>query len=100
MKAVISGDVVSAKRVYRPVYQFTPQALHLFAVNILPSFDDGVDAGIRRRFIIVSFTETISESERIPEIAMRILQTEKPAILDMAVKGAALIIENGRYSIS
>ena len=100
LKAVISGDVVSAKRVYRPVYQFTPQALHLFATNILPSFHDGVDEGIRRRFIAVSFPETISESERIPEIAKRILQTEKPAILDLAVKGAARIIENGRYSIS
>ena len=99
MKAVISGDVVSAKRVYRPVYQFTPQALHLFATNILPSFHDGVDEGIRRRFIAVSFPETISESERIPEIAKRILQTEKSAILDLAVKGAARIIENGKYSI-
>ena len=100
MKAVISGDVVSAKRVYRPVYQFTPQALHLFATNILPSFHDGVDEGIRRRFVAVSCTETISESERIPEIAKRILQTEKTAILDLAVKGATRIIENGRYSIS
>ena len=99
MKAVISGDVVSAKRVYRPVYQFTPLALHLFATNILPSFHDGVDEGIRRRFIAVSFPETISESERIPEIAKRILQTEKTAILDLAVKGAARIIENGKYSI-
>ena len=66
MKAVISGDVVSAKRVYRPVYQFTPQALHLFATNILPSFHDGVDEGIRRRFVAVSFTETISESDPPP----------------------------------
>ena len=99
MKAVISGDVVSAKRVYRPVYQFTPQALHLFATNILPSFHDGVDEGIRRRFIAVSFPETISESERIPEIAKRILQTKKSTILDLAVKGAARIIENGKYSI-
>ena len=100
MKAVISGDVVSAKRVYRPVYQFTPQALHLFSANTLPSFHDGVDEGIRRRFIVVSFTETILESEIIPEIAKRILQTEKSAILDMAVKGVARIIKNDRYSIS
>jgi phage/plasmid-associated DNA primase len=58
-----------------------------------------VDEGIRRRFVAVSFPETISESERIPEIAKRILQTEKTAILDLAVKGAARIFENGKYSI-
>ena len=51
MKAVISGDVVSAKRVYHPVFHFKPEALHLFAANILPTFHDGVDEGIRRRLL-------------------------------------------------
>jgi len=100
MKAVISGDVVSAKRVYQPVFQFAPQALHVFTANILPSFYGGVDEGIKRRFVVVPFTETIPESKRVPEIAKRILENEKEAILAMAVGGAARIIENGTYSIS
>ena len=100
MKAVISGDIVSAKRVYQPLFQFAPQALHVFTANILPSFHGGVDEGIRRRFVAVPFTETIPESKRVPEIAKRILENEKEAILALAVEGAARMIENGTYSIS
>ena len=99
MKTVISGDVVSAKRVYRPVFQFVPQALHIFTANILPSFNDGVDEGIRRRFVVLPFTEQIPESKRIPNIAGQILQNEKTAILKLAVEGAARLVESGQYSI-
>ena len=92
MKAVISGDIVSAKRVYQPVFQFAPQALHVFTANILPSFHGGMDEGIRRRFVVVPFTETIPESKGVPEIAKRILETEKEAVLALAVEGAARMI--------
>ncbi len=100
MKAVISGDIVSAKKVYQPVFQFVPRAVHVFTANILPSFYDGVDEGIRRRFVIVPFTETIPEKSRIPEIANRILNNEKEALLSLAVEGAIRIMSNGAYSIS
>ena len=100
MKAVISGDIVSAKRVYQPVFQFAPRALHVFTANVLPSFQGGLDEGIRRRFVVVPFTESIPESKRVPEIAKRILEHEKEAILSLAVVGAARILVSGVYSIS
>jgi putative DNA primase/helicase len=100
MKSVISGDVVSAKRVYQPVFSFAPQALYVFTANLLPSSHGGVDEGIRRRFVVVPFTETIPVSKRVPEIAKRILESEKEAILALAVEGAARMIETGTYSIS
>jgi P4 family phage/plasmid primase-like protien len=100
MKAVISGDIVSAKRVYQAVFQFAPKAIHVFTANILPSFQGGVDEGIKRRFVVVPFTETIPESKRVPEIAKRILERENKAILSLAVVGAARMLDNGIYSIS
>lgn len=100
MKAAVSGDVVSAKRVYQPVFQFAPRALHVFTANVLPSFHGGLDEGIKRRFVVVPFTESIPESKRVPEIAKRILEDEKEAILSLAVVGAARILTNGVYSIS
>jgi len=99
MKTVISGDVVSAKRVYHPVFQFIPRALHIFTTNILPSFHDGVDEGIRRRFVVLPFTEHIPEGKRIPQIAEKILSNEKSAILNLAVSGAARLIARGEFSI-
>ena len=77
MKAVISGDVVSAKRVYKRPYQFKPRALHLFATNSLPPFQNGVDEGIRRRFVVVPFNQRIPEKKRISEISKRIFRAKK-----------------------
>ena len=99
MKAVISGDVVSAKRVYKPVYQFKPRALHLFATNSLPPFQNGVDEGIRRRFVVVPFNQRIPEKKRIPEISKRIFQSEKNAVLALAVAGACRVFKSGSFSI-
>ena len=99
MKAVISGDVVSAKRVYRPVYQFKPRALHLFATNSLPPFQNGVDEGIRRRFVVVPFNQKIPEKKRIPEISKRVLQSEKNAVLALAIEGACRVFKSGSFSI-
>jgi phage/plasmid-associated DNA primase len=95
MKAAISGDVVSAKRVYQPVFQFAPRALRVFTANVLPSFQGELDEGIKQRFMVVPFTESIPESKRVPEIAKRILEHEKEAILSLAVVGTARILAKG-----
>ncbi|MBO37649.1 MAG: hypothetical protein CMM75_00520 [Rhodospirillaceae bacterium] len=99
VKAVISGDVVAAKRVYQPVFQFKPNALHVFATNILPTFYDGVDEGIRRRFIVIPFEDKIAEDKIVADIAAKILQTEMEMILSLAVGGAARIVSKGLYSL-
>jgi P4 family phage/plasmid primase-like protien len=99
MKAVISGDVVAAKRVYHPVFQFKPNALHVFAANILPIFRDGVDEGIRRRFIVIPFEHKIEESKIVTDIAAKILKTEMEVILLIAVEGATRLLAKGQYSL-
>ena len=99
MKAVISGDVVSAKRVYRPVFWFKTGAVHMFAANTLPTFHDEVDEGIRRRFIVIPFEHKIEECKIIADIAAKILKAEMETILSLAVDGAARLVARGQYSI-
>ena len=36
LKAVVTGDTVSGKKVYKPVCSFKPNAIHIFATNVLP----------------------------------------------------------------
>ena len=99
MKAVISGDVVSAKRVYQRIYQFKPRAPHLFATNSLPPFQNEIDQDIQHQFVVVPFNQRIPEKGRMPEISKRIFQSEKNAVLALAVSGACRVFKSGSFSI-
>ena len=59
LKAVVTGDTVSGKKVYKPVCSFKPNAIHIFATNVLPNFKGGVDEGINRRVKVIPFDRTI-----------------------------------------
>ena len=71
----------------------------MFAANTLPTFHDGVDEGIRRRFIVIPFEHKIEECKIIADIASKILKAEMETILSLAVDGAARLVARGQYSI-
>ena len=99
MKAVITGETVTAKVIYKHVFNFIPRAIHLFATNELPNFIDGVDAGIERRMNVIPFKRSIPKSEQIPMIADKILNEESNVFLALSVKGLEQVIQNGGYEI-
>lgn len=98
-KAIITGEVVSARELYKAPYNFTPRSAHLFACNSLPGTTDHSD-GFWRRFLIIGFnrrfegagTETKSAVvERITAIL--------PSVALWALHGAARLIRNGGYTV-
>ena len=99
LKAVVTGDTVSGKRVYKPVCSFKPNAIHIFATNILPNFKGGVDEGINRRVKVIPFDRTIPVDERIPRIAEKIVFKEKDQLFKFAIEGAIDVIENKGFLI-
>jgi len=99
LKAVVTGDMVSGKRVYKPVCSFKPNAIHIFATNVLPNFKGGVDEGINRRVKVIPFDRTIPMNERIPRIAEKIVLNEKDQLFKFALKGVMDVIENDGYVI-
>lgn len=98
-KAVVTGDPVSAKEVYRPAFHFTPRALHVFATNHLPSFKGGLDQGVRRRLSVLQFDRTIPVDERIEHIGRKIAETEADALLRMTVGGACRLLQHRRFTV-
>jgi putative DNA primase/helicase len=48
-KAVVTGEPVSGRDVYRSAISFRPVAQHIFATNSLPTFAGGMDRGVPRR---------------------------------------------------
>ena len=98
-KSVITGDLLDARNAYgRDVVQFRTEAQHVYAANQLPPFRGGMDAGVRRRLIVVEFLRTIRLSERIVDIGKRIAREEPDALLAWAVEGARRVLARGYFN--
>ena len=90
---------MQAKAIYKEPFNFKPKALHIFSANHLPSFSGGVDNGITRRLIVVPFDRSIPEAERIPDLALKIIEHEGDVLVSLALQAAADVVARGYYSI-
>jgi phage/plasmid-associated DNA primase len=96
-KAVVTGEPIQGREAYRFRVEFRPQALNLFATNVLPSFTGGMDRGVKRRLLVVPFNRSIPKAERIEGIGERIAREEADLLLAWAVEGARRLVRRGRY---
>lgn len=96
-KALVTGDHMTGRDVYRSATTFKPSALHVLAGNTLPSFAGGMDAGVRRRLLVIRFNRKIPLDERIADLGARIGREEADALLAWAVGGAARLIQRGSF---
>lgn len=94
-KAVITGERVQGKVVYRPPFFFLSMAGHVFAANALLGAGD-LSHGFFRRFTIVAFERTFALSEQDRGFAKAIIEAERPAIVSWLLRGAASAIQRGR----
>jgi hypothetical protein len=58
-KAVITGEPVSGRDVYRSAITFRPVAQHVYATNTLPTFAGGMDRGVQRRLLVATFNRSV-----------------------------------------
>jgi putative DNA primase/helicase len=98
-KAVITGEPVSGRDVYRSAITFRPMAQHVFATNTLPTFAGGMDRGVQRRLFVVTFNRVIPAEERIGSIGGRAGEEEPGLMLAWAVAGAARLIQQRGFTI-
>lgn len=98
-KAAITGNPIQGRDVYRSAVSFRPRALHCFTTNVLPRFSGGIDRGLRRRLVVLTFMRVIPENEVIPDILERIKSQELDLLLEFAVAGAQRLKRNGGYTI-
>jgi P4 family phage/plasmid primase-like protien len=91
-KALVSGDFVKGERKYGEVFSFRPKTKYVFSTNKMPTFD-GLDAGLRRRMMILPFYRTFSPKERDVYLEDK-LKMETPGIIGWALRGAKRLIAN------
>jgi len=97
-KSVITGDETIAQRKFERPFTLTPKAGHLFAANNLPNTSDQSD-GFWRRFIVVPFDRKFEDHEKELGLAKRIIATELASVALWALKGAADLQRQGKYTI-
>lgn len=98
-KKVITGDINSARDVYKSRVEFRAMAQNVFAANVLPAFSGGIDNGVRRRLEMLVFGRVIPKNERIARIGARIGEEEMSVLLAFAVAGASRLIRNGAFTV-
>ncbi len=98
-KAIVTGEPVQGRDVYKSRVEFRPVAQHLFATNTLPVFAGGMDRGVQRRLLVVTFNRVIPAEERVEFIGRRIGEEEPDLLLAWAVAGASRLIRQRLFTL-
>lgn len=103
VKAIIGGDPVKRRDLYKSAVLFTPKPGHIFATNGLPYAPDGSD-GFWRRWMVLKFSRRWDVDGTRPDLPPADpglgarLVTELPGIACWALQGAARYHRQGRYT--
>jgi putative DNA primase/helicase len=85
IKAVVAGDLVSGRLLYKNPVKFRPFAKHYLAMNELPIIEDP-SHGMWRRIYIIEFPRIFSEEEEDKDLTRK-LEKEASGILNWALEG-------------
>lgn len=99
VKRVITGEPVTARKVYRDAVTFAPRAGHCFATNHEVQSADHSDGFWERPLVLVLSRKFRQDPGRVLEAAKGIIEAELDAIVAWAVEGAARVQRQGGYTI-
>ena len=91
VKAVVAGDLITARAPYQQTMQFRPYAKHFLAMNQFPALDDQ-SHGMMRRIYIVDFPRRFSEDEMDVDLREKLV-SELPGIFNWALEGYERLID-------
>lgn len=86
VKEITSRERVSARYLHQESFDFMPTHKLFIRGNHQPGAMDASD-GFWRRMVLIGFIRQFAESERIPDLDSRIIDTELPGVLAWMVEG-------------
>ncbi|MDE3142608.1 MAG: DNA primase [Bacteroidota bacterium] len=98
-KQLISGEPIEARLPYKEPFMLEDYCKFIFNTNQLPS-DVEHNEAFFRRFIILPFDVTISEDERDPELANKIIANELPGVFNWVLEGLERLLVQRRFTKS
>jgi putative DNA primase/helicase len=97
-KAIIAGDSTMARQPYGRMFDFLPEAGHLFATNTLPGTTDQTE-GFWRRFVLIGFPNSVPLEQQNPHLADELCATDLPAFVGWCLSGAAAALARNSLTI-
>lgn len=85
LKAIVAGDYISAKALYKNSVKFKPIAKHFISLNQYPEFCEQTFA-TERRYKIIEFNRIFREKDQDRHLKETLL-TELPGILNFTLEG-------------
>jgi putative DNA primase/helicase len=85
-KKLASGEPVEARKLYKDVFIIRDYARLAFNANVLPKNTEQT-TGFFRRFLIVPFTQVITDDEKDPDLALKIISAELPGVFNWVMRG-------------
>ena len=96
LKALISGEPITAEHKMRPPFEFRPTATFIFATNHLPNIRDFSD-GLFRRLLVLRFDRSFKDK---PDTRLGdTLRGELSGILNLALGALGDVFERGSLTI-
>lgn len=88
VKRVVTGEPITARRVYKDTITFIPRAGHIFATNVEMQSTDYSDGFWERPFVLVLSRKFRQSPKRVLEAAKNVIEMELPGIIAWAIEGA------------
>jgi P4 family phage/plasmid primase-like protien len=96
IKAITSGELITAEDKHFAPYTFHPTATMIFATNHLPHSRDFTHA-MMRRAVILKFNNTVPEERQDKQLAEK-LEAELPGILNLALEAVGHALDRGGFT--
>ena len=96
LKALVSGDEVVAKWLYKDPFRFKPVAGHIVACNSLPEVEDDSD-GFFRRFLIIDFDKAFSATGENRNIGDQVLEIDRNRVICAALRAVPDLMRRGKF---
>lgn len=96
IKALISGDTMTARNLYENSFDFTPECAVLLAANSLPLVKDS-SHGFWRRMRCLRFGVQFSGSDVVRDLGKKILGKERVQIVCWALRQLPELLKRGEF---
>jgi len=97
LKKASSGEPLEFRRLYGDGFTSTDYARLAFNANNLPA-ETEITEGFFRRFLIIPFDQTITQAEKDPDLARKIIANELPGVMNRVLTGMKRLRASRKFS--
>lgn len=96
-KQVIDSSTLLGKPLYQQPFEFPSTAAHVFSSNY-PIYTTDGSSGMKRRWLMLWFGNTVTDAEKIPEFGKMIVKEEGPQLFNWAIEGVKRLYKNKAFT--